>query len=166
MAKSSITKNFVISGEEQVEKFANAIEESYQEMISAPKQTQDFKITHLHESEDVKRFMQKRKEESVDEESTAADRVLTATLIRHYVDLLRIKNSDDRDKEIDNQMMTVKMQLEVCGINTDKLVIKWVLANIDMIKKYSHSDCTFFIVGVFIHIDSEWIIYTTIWKRK
>lgn len=28
MAASSITKNFVVSGEKQVEKFANAIEES------------------------------------------------------------------------------------------------------------------------------------------
>ena len=33
MATSSITKNFVISGEKQVEKFANAIEESYQESL-------------------------------------------------------------------------------------------------------------------------------------
>ena len=34
MATSSITKNFVISGEKQVEKFANAIEESYQESLT------------------------------------------------------------------------------------------------------------------------------------
>lgn len=29
MPTESITKNFIVSGEEQVEKFANAIEESY-----------------------------------------------------------------------------------------------------------------------------------------
>ena len=33
MATSSITKNFVVEGEEQVEMFANAIEESYQESL-------------------------------------------------------------------------------------------------------------------------------------
>lgn len=31
MATSSITKTFIVSGKEQAEKFANAIEESYQE---------------------------------------------------------------------------------------------------------------------------------------
>ena len=34
MATGSITKNFVVSGEEQVEKFANAIEYSYQESLT------------------------------------------------------------------------------------------------------------------------------------
>ena len=34
MATSSITKNFIVSGVEQVEMFANAIEESYQESLS------------------------------------------------------------------------------------------------------------------------------------
>ena len=33
MATSSITRNFVLEGEEQVELFANAIEESYQESL-------------------------------------------------------------------------------------------------------------------------------------
>ena len=33
MATSSITRNFVVEGEEQVELFANAIEESYQESL-------------------------------------------------------------------------------------------------------------------------------------
>lgn len=33
MATSSITKNFVIETKEQAEKFANAIEESYQESL-------------------------------------------------------------------------------------------------------------------------------------
>lgn len=60
MATSSITKNFVVSGAEQVEMFANAIEESYQESlhrIPAP----DLKITHLRGTEEVKKFMAKRK---------------------------------------------------------------------------------------------------------
>ena len=34
MAGSSITRNFVVEGEEQVEMFANAIEESYQESLT------------------------------------------------------------------------------------------------------------------------------------
>ena len=60
MATSSITKNFVVSGEKQVEMFANAIEESYQESLHrAP--TPDMKITHLRGSEEVKKFMAQRK---------------------------------------------------------------------------------------------------------
>ena len=56
MATSSITKNFVVSGQRQVEKFANAIEESYQESLyRAP--TPDLRITHLHGSKEVKKFM-------------------------------------------------------------------------------------------------------------
>lgn len=37
MATSSIKKNFVVSGEKQVEMFANAIEESYQESLTRQK---------------------------------------------------------------------------------------------------------------------------------
>lgn len=60
MATSSITKNFVVSGRRQVEKFANAIEESYQESIHrAP--THDLRITHLRSSKEIKIFMAKRK---------------------------------------------------------------------------------------------------------
>ena len=60
MATSSITKNFVVSGEKQVEQFANAIEESYQDSlrrVSAP----DLNITHLRGSSEVKKFMARRK---------------------------------------------------------------------------------------------------------
>ena len=60
MATSSITKNFVVCGQKQVEKFADAIEESYQESLNrvpAP----DLRITRLHGVEEVKRFMAKRK---------------------------------------------------------------------------------------------------------
>lgn len=60
MATSSITKNFIVSGEKQVEMFANAIEESYQESLHrAP--APDMRITHLRGSEEVKKFMAKRK---------------------------------------------------------------------------------------------------------
>lgn len=60
MATSSITKNFVVSGAKQVEMFANAIEESYQESLNripAP----DLKITHLKGADNIKHFMAKRK---------------------------------------------------------------------------------------------------------
>lgn len=60
MATSSITKNFVVSGQRQVEKFANAIEESYQESLHRA-QTLDLRITHLHGAEEVRKFMAKRK---------------------------------------------------------------------------------------------------------
>ena len=60
MATSSITKNFVVSGSKQVEMFANAIEESYQESLRrAP--APDLKITHLRGAEDIMKFMAKRK---------------------------------------------------------------------------------------------------------
>lgn len=60
MATSSITKNFVVSGKRQAEMFANAIEESYQESLnraSAP----DLRITHLRGSDEIRKFMAKRK---------------------------------------------------------------------------------------------------------
>ena len=60
MATSSITKNFVVSGQRQVEKCANAIEESYQESLHRA-QTPDLRITHLHGAEEVRKFMAKRK---------------------------------------------------------------------------------------------------------
>lgn len=60
MATSSITKNFIVSGEKQVEMFADAIEESYQESLCRVP-TSDMRITHLRGSEEVKRFMKKRK---------------------------------------------------------------------------------------------------------
>lgn len=60
MATSSITKNFVVSGTKQVEIFANAIEESYQDSLrreTAP----DIKVTHLRGTDDIKNFIKKRK---------------------------------------------------------------------------------------------------------
>jgi hypothetical protein len=52
--------DFVVSGVEQVEKFANAIEESYQESLKRTPEP-DMKITHLRGTEEVKKFMAKRK---------------------------------------------------------------------------------------------------------
>ena len=60
MATSSMTKTFIVEGKEQAEKFANAIEESYQESLHRA-QTPDLRITHLHGAEEVRKFMAKRK---------------------------------------------------------------------------------------------------------
>lgn len=60
MATSSITKNFIVSGEKQVEMFSDAIEESYQESLYRVPAS-DMRITHLRGSDEVKRFMKKRK---------------------------------------------------------------------------------------------------------
>lgn len=60
MAASSITKNFVVSGNKQAEIFADAIEESYNESLKkAP--VSNLKITHLRGYEEVKEFLLKRK---------------------------------------------------------------------------------------------------------
>ncbi|MCM1525823.1 MAG: hypothetical protein NC091_01125 [Bacteroides sp.] len=57
MATSSITKNFVISGQRQVEMFADAIE------ASANDQTPPIKVnaTFLTDPKDIAKFMEKRK---------------------------------------------------------------------------------------------------------
>ena len=47
MATSSITRNFIVEGEEQVEMFANAIEESWQESMRCKEERLD-----LHELKD------------------------------------------------------------------------------------------------------------------
>lgn len=60
MAASSITKNFVVSGTKQVEMFANAIEESYQESLRKT-EAPNLEITHLRGADEIKKFMTKRK---------------------------------------------------------------------------------------------------------
>lgn len=60
MATSSITKNVIVSGNAQVELFADAIEESYRESLHRVPSS-DMKITHLRGSEAVRAFMKKRK---------------------------------------------------------------------------------------------------------
>ena len=57
MPTSSITRNFVISGKEQVEKFANAIEESYQESLTREKSYMNVTILR---GEELREFMKKR----------------------------------------------------------------------------------------------------------
>lgn len=61
MATSSITKNFIISGQKQVEKFADAIE------ISANDRTAcvPINVTYLQGVDAVVKFMEKRKKTDV-----------------------------------------------------------------------------------------------------
>lgn len=59
MSTESITKNFIVSGKKQVEKFANAIEESYQESLTREKDS-SLRITHLRDAAEVKEFLKKR----------------------------------------------------------------------------------------------------------
>ena len=59
MPTESITKSFIVSGKEQVEKFANAIEESYQESLTRKKDS-SLRITHLRDAVEVKEFLEKR----------------------------------------------------------------------------------------------------------
>ena len=60
MATSSITKNFVVSGNAQAEIFAKAIEESYQESLRR-ETTPNIKVTHLRGADAIKSFTEKRK---------------------------------------------------------------------------------------------------------
>jgi hypothetical protein len=58
MATSSITKSFVISGKEQVEKFADAIEKSAQNRpVRIP-----VSATHIETEEELREFMKKWEE--------------------------------------------------------------------------------------------------------
>ena len=59
MPTESITKSFIVSGKEQVEKFANAIEESYQESWTRKKDS-SLRITHLRDVAEVKEFLEER----------------------------------------------------------------------------------------------------------
>ena len=62
MATSSITKNFVVSGEKQVEIFANAIEESYQQSLRTAKDPSSVKYRELKDDDELNSFMKKWKE--------------------------------------------------------------------------------------------------------
>ena len=63
MATSSITKNFVVEGEEQVQMFANAIEESYQESLTRGN-TCHVRYHDVETAEDVDELTKKRDEAS------------------------------------------------------------------------------------------------------
>lgn len=57
MATSSITKNFVISGQKQVEMFADAIEASANDRTPRV----PINVTYLHGTDEIVKFMEKRK---------------------------------------------------------------------------------------------------------
>ena len=63
MATSSITKNFVISGKEQVEMFINAIEESAK---NRPVRT-PVAARQIKGEEELRKFVRERKAANVDE---------------------------------------------------------------------------------------------------
>ena len=44
-------------------------------------------------------------------------------LIGAYMNMLRIKQSPDRDKEIENQLRELRAKLETLGVVVDKLTI-------------------------------------------
>lgn len=60
MATSSITKNFIISGNKQAEKFLEALEAS--EKDNSPRI--DVNLSYLHGSNDILEFMKRRKKTS------------------------------------------------------------------------------------------------------
>ena len=62
MATSSITKNFIISGEKEVEMFADAIEASAND--KTPRVSID--VTYLHGTDEILKFMEKRKKPDAD----------------------------------------------------------------------------------------------------
>ncbi len=57
MATSSITKNFVISGKEQIEMFADAVEASANDQTPRV----PINVTYLHGTDEILKFMEKRK---------------------------------------------------------------------------------------------------------
>jgi hypothetical protein len=62
MATSSITKNFIISGKEQVEMFADAIENSANDRTPRV----PINVTYLQGSDEITKFMEKRKKVNAD----------------------------------------------------------------------------------------------------
>jgi hypothetical protein len=62
MATSSITKNFIISGKEQVEMFADAIESSANDRTPRV----PINVTYLQGEDEVIKFMEKRKKANAD----------------------------------------------------------------------------------------------------
>ena len=57
MATSSITKHFVVSGKDQIEMFANALEESAKFVEPEP----SVQVTELHGAKEIKEFLERRK---------------------------------------------------------------------------------------------------------
>lgn len=61
MAASSITKNFIISGQEQVEMFADAVEASANDRTPRV----PINVTCLQGADEILKFMEKRKKANV-----------------------------------------------------------------------------------------------------
>lgn len=57
MPTSSITKNFIVSGKEQVETFANAIEESYLESRAKQNSGPSVKYRELKDTAEIQELM-------------------------------------------------------------------------------------------------------------
>ena len=57
-------------------------------------------------------------------EEMGTDKELATTLIERYLDLQRILYAEDKEKELANQILSVKAQLEVCGVNVEELKIQ------------------------------------------
>lgn len=70
MATSSITKNFVVSGDRQAEIFANAIE------ASANSETPPIRVsvTELHGMEAIKKFLERRKKAATANQAGTSDK--------------------------------------------------------------------------------------------
>ena len=62
MATSSITKNFIISGKKQVERFADAMEASAND--KSPRVA--INLTYLQGADEIIKFMEKRKNMNAD----------------------------------------------------------------------------------------------------
>ena len=54
-------------------------------------------------------------------EEMGTDRESVLAIVDAYQNLQRIKNADDKDKEIDNQLKYLKAKLEICGVNLEDL---------------------------------------------
>lgn len=52
------------------------------------------------------------------------EKQLVVNLIENYMNLMRIKNADDKDKEINFQLCELKAKLKILGISTENLTIE------------------------------------------
>lgn len=50
-----------------------------------------------------------------------ADKEQATMLIDVYIDMMRIKRAEDRDKELDEQIRKTKVKLETLGVAVDNL---------------------------------------------
>ena len=62
MPTSSITKNLIVSGKDQVETFANAIEESYLESLSRQDRAPIVKYREIKDWNEISDMMEKLKQ--------------------------------------------------------------------------------------------------------